>query len=180
MTVLFRNVSLFLIFILIFIFSCNNERNWKKALIGLWSIDSIYCNNEFSNKRFWSNFILFEDDKISFPNSADESYTTTYVFCKKAGWTFNHNDTLGYYLTFSNKCISNDTIYVRFINDKKLKQLRFELKFKTVVYYGRKSLFNYSEEERFFQDLESFSKILDISDIKINEEDSLVYNRFKL
>jgi hypothetical protein len=173
-----HKISITLCF-LIFLFSCNSENSNKRALIGIWSIDSVYCNKEFSNKKFWSNLLLIEEDKLTFPKSIDNSYMETFISCNKKDWKFCFNDSLGYFLIFSNKCITNDTVYVKFINDKNIRQLRVELKFNSVVYYGRKGLTNYVEEENFFQELDSLSKNINLENLKQKDIDTTFINRFK-
>lgn len=159
------------------VFSCQTNEN-KNALIGIWSIDSVYCNDEFSNGRFMSNLIIFEEDKIILPMSADENYMETFVYCKKNDWNLIYDDSVGYFFIFSNKCISQDTVLVRFINDRKIRQLRFQLKFSNVIYFGRKGLTQYPENEEYFQNLESLSRELDFSGVKAKKRDTSFVDRF--
>ena len=55
--------------VVLLLISCNGKEFHKDVLIGIWSIDSVYYNNKFNNGLFFSNGLIFEKDKIIFPNS---------------------------------------------------------------------------------------------------------------
>jgi hypothetical protein len=160
--------------------SCVKKEFKKDVLNGIWSLDSVYCNNEYNNRLFRSNLMEFDNDKIRFPRSVDENYMKTITFCKKKKWNFFYADSLGFYLTYSKDCNNLDTAYVRFINDKNIKQLRFELIFKHVVFFGRKGLTYYPKEKDLFEKLESLSKKINLENIHPELEIEIVdtFNRF--
>jgi len=163
---------------ILFLGSCVKKEFKKDVLNGIWSLDSVYCNYEYNNRLFRSNLMEFDNDKILFPRSMDENYMKTITFCKKKKWDFFYSDSLGFYLTYSKDCINLDTAYVRFINDKNIKQLRFELKFKHVVFFGRKGLTYYPKEKDLFSKLEMLSKPNSFENIHPEIEVVNSYNRF--
>jgi hypothetical protein len=145
--------------------SCIRKEHKKDGLIGIWSLDSVYCNYEYNNRLFFSNLIEFGNDEIIFPKSLDEDFMKTITFCERKNWNFFYSDSIGFYITYSEDCIDLDTAYVRFINDINIRQLRFELKFKHMVFYGRKGLTYYPNERDFFSKLELLSKEINIENI---------------
>jgi hypothetical protein len=169
-----------LVFICFFVISCSKKEFKKEALIGIWSIDSVYCNDQFSEGLFYSNAIVFDENNIDFPSTIDETFLKSKTYCKKEKWNFYYTDTLGYFFTFSSNCATLDTGYVKFINDENIRQLRFELKLSNAVYYGRKGLTYYPNEKDFFEKLESHSKKINLEDIhpEVEIENKDTFNRF--
>ena len=170
----------FLVLIIYLSVSCSKREFNKKVLIGIWSVDSVYTKYEFNRGLFMSNLLLFEDNKIDFPQSAYESYLKTTLYCKKKNWDFLYSDTLGYFITYWGNCNTLDTAFIRFINDSNIRQLRCELKFKHAIYYARKGLAFYEAEREVYRKLETLSKVLSFDDIHSDPFEGMedTFNRF--